>query len=56
MSATVIIAGVIIGTGIIGAGSDRSATLSPMASAPTEPLSQRLAAIRDQLNLLADYL
>jgi hypothetical protein len=27
-----------------------------MATAPSEPLSQRLAAIRDQLNLLADYL
>jgi len=27
-----------------------------MASAPSEPLSQRLAAIRDQLKLLADYL
>jgi hypothetical protein len=27
-----------------------------MASAPTEPLSQRLAAIREQLKLLADYL
>jgi len=27
-----------------------------MSSAPTEPLSQRLAAIRDQLKLLADYL
>jgi hypothetical protein len=28
----------------------------PMATAPSEPLSQRLAAIRDQLKLLADYL
>jgi len=27
-----------------------------MASIPTEPLSQRLAAIREQLTLLADYL
>jgi len=27
-----------------------------MSTAPSEPLSQRLAAIRDQLNLLADYL
>jgi len=27
-----------------------------MATAPTEPLPQRLAAIRDQLKLLADYL
>ncbi|MGA9858193.1 MAG: peptide chain release factor 2 [Solirubrobacteraceae bacterium] len=27
-----------------------------MATAPTEPLSQRLAAIREQLKLLADYL
>jgi hypothetical protein len=27
-----------------------------MATAPSEPLSQRLAAIRDQLKLLADYL
>jgi len=27
-----------------------------MASAPSEPLFQRLAAIRDQLKLLADYL
>ena len=30
--------------------------LRAMATAPSEPLSQRLAAIRDQLNLLADYL
>jgi hypothetical protein len=30
--------------------------LKEMATAPSEPLSQRLAAIRDQLNLLADYL
>ena len=29
---------------------------APMATAPSEPLSQRLAAIRDQLKLLADYL
>jgi hypothetical protein len=28
----------------------------PMATAPSEPLSQRLAAIREQLKLLADYL
>jgi hypothetical protein len=27
-----------------------------MATAPTEPLPQRLAAIREQLKLLADYL
>jgi len=27
-----------------------------MATAPSEPISQRLAAIRDQLKLLADYL
>jgi hypothetical protein len=27
-----------------------------MASAPSEPLSQRLAAIREQLTLLSDYL
>jgi hypothetical protein len=27
-----------------------------MATAPSEPLSQRLAAIREQLKLLADYL
>jgi len=27
-----------------------------MPTAPSEPLSQRLAAIRQQLNLLADYL
>jgi hypothetical protein len=32
-------------------------TLSPMATAPSsEPTPQRLAAIRDQLKLLADYL
>jgi len=29
---------------------------TPMATAPSEPLSQRLAAIREQLKLLADYL
>ena len=29
---------------------------SQMATAPSEPLSQRLAAIREQLKLLADYL
>jgi hypothetical protein len=28
----------------------------PMATAPSEPLAQRLAAIREQLKLLADYL
>ena len=28
----------------------------PMSSAPTEPLSQRLAAVRRQLRLLSDYL
>ena len=27
-----------------------------MTTAPSEPLSQRLAAIREQLTLLADYL
>jgi hypothetical protein len=27
-----------------------------MSTAPSEPLGQRLAAIRDQLKLLADYL
>jgi hypothetical protein len=27
-----------------------------MATAPSEPLPQRLAAIREQLKLLADYL
>jgi len=27
-----------------------------MATAPSEPLSQRLAAIREQLKLLSDYL
>jgi hypothetical protein len=27
-----------------------------MSTAPTEPLSQRLAAIRQQLTLLSDYL
>jgi hypothetical protein len=30
--------------------------LHAMATAPSEPLSQRLAAIREQLKLLADYL
>jgi hypothetical protein len=30
--------------------------LLPMATAHSEPLSQRLAAIREQLKLLADYL
>ena len=30
--------------------------LSQMATAPSEPLSQRLAAIREQLSLLSDYL
>jgi hypothetical protein len=33
-----------------------SARLRSMATAPSEPLSQRLAAIRGQLKLLADYL
>lgn len=33
-----------------------SARLEPMATAPPEPLAPRLAAIRDQLKLLADYL
>jgi len=27
-----------------------------MATAPSEPLSQRLTAIREQLKLLSDYL
>jgi len=27
-----------------------------MSTAPTEPLPQRLAAIREQLKLLSDYL
>jgi len=27
-----------------------------MTTAPSEPVSQRLASIRDQLKLLADYL
>jgi hypothetical protein len=35
---------------------DRVARVGPMATAPSEPLSQRLAAIREQLKLLADYL
>jgi hypothetical protein len=30
--------------------------LNVMATASSEPLSQRLAAIREQLKLLADYL
>jgi hypothetical protein len=30
--------------------------LEPMTTASSEPLSQRLAAIREQLKLLADYL
>jgi hypothetical protein len=34
----------------------RAATVLTMATAPSEPLSQRLAAIREQLKLLADYL
>jgi len=33
-----------------------NARLAVMATAPSEPLSQRLAAIREQLKLLADYL
>jgi hypothetical protein len=33
-----------------------AATFNPMTTAPSEPLSQRLAAIREQLTLLADYL
>ncbi len=35
---------------------EAAARVAVMATAPTEPLSQRLAAIRDQLKLLADYL
>lgn len=38
------------------AGRRISSTVGAMANAPAEPLSQRLAAIRDQLKLLADYL
>jgi hypothetical protein len=40
------------------AGATPSALLvsEVMATAPSEPISQRLAAIRDQLKLLADYL
>ena len=35
----------------------RPDTLKAMSTAPSsEPTPQRLAAIRDQLNLLADYL
>jgi hypothetical protein len=30
--------------------------LPPMPTVPQEPLSQRLAAIREQLKLLSDYL
>jgi hypothetical protein len=30
--------------------------VQPVTTASSEPLSQRLAAIRDQLKLLADYL
>jgi hypothetical protein len=30
--------------------------LNPMASVHSEPLAQRLVAIREQLKLLADYL
>jgi hypothetical protein len=33
-----------------------AASLTSMATAPSEPLSQRLATIREQLKLLADYL
>jgi len=33
-----------------------AARVGAMATAPSEPLSQRLAAIREQLKLLADYL
>jgi hypothetical protein len=30
--------------------------LAAMATAPSEPISQRLSAIREQMKLLADYL
>jgi hypothetical protein len=33
-----------------------TARVAPVASVHSEPLSQRLAAIREQLKLLADYL
>jgi hypothetical protein len=33
-----------------------AATVNRVTTAPSEPLSQRLAAIREQLKLLADYL
>jgi hypothetical protein len=33
-----------------------AATVQDVATAPSEPLSQRLAAIREQLKLLSDYL
>jgi len=40
-----------------GADRGRADTLRAMATAPSsEPTPQRLAAIRDQLKLLADYL
>jgi hypothetical protein len=42
--------------GVSAAARSAEVQLTAMASAPTEPLSQRLAAIRDQLKLLADYL
>jgi hypothetical protein len=37
-------------------GSERAARVDFVASVHSEPLSQRLAAIREQLKLLADYL
>lgn len=40
-----------------GRSRGRPASLLRMATAPpSEPLSQRLAAIREQMSLLADYL
>ena len=33
-----------------------AASLTSVATAPSEPLSQRLTTIREQLTLLADYL
>jgi hypothetical protein len=35
---------------------DAVARVGAMATAPSEPLPQRLVAIREQLKLLADYL
>jgi hypothetical protein len=38
------------------AGSETVARVAAMATASSEPLPQRLAAIREQLKLLSDYL